>query len=221
MSKGLGFVLFVFFALVSLDLLFSLASHILPPLNLASAGVGSVGAPTFSESENGNDNGYGLSVVDASLFSPTGAGKSIVTQGYGHTPYSAIYPNDWHDGIDIGANYGEPIYSPNGGTVIAVGNQDLYCYHRAFGKYVAVKDPANNLVLWYAHLGTQVVSPGETITKGQELGTVGATGLETGVHLHFSIFEAAGFTMQVRDGCGPEPTGQDVNPLNYLGTVYQ
>jgi len=152
-----------------------------------------------------------------------GIGTSYVTQGYGETPYSYLYPGGWHDGIDIGATYGEPIYSPNNGVVLAVGNQDNYCYKKAFGKYVAIKDPVNNFVLWYAHLGTQAVTPGETITKGTELGTVGTTGLETGTHLHFSIFEdttASPFTMQVRDGCGPEPTGQDVDPLNYLGSVY-
>ena len=124
--------------------------------------------------------------------------------------------------LDIGANYGEPIYSPsNTSTVIAVGNQDNYCYKKGFGKYIAVKDPTNNLMLWFAHLGTIDVSPGQTISKGAEIGTVGATGLETGTHLHFSIFDANGFTMEVRDGCGPEPTGQDLDPLNYLGTTYR
>lgn len=161
-----------------------------------------------------------VSTIHVSLFTPTGTGISYVTQGYGRTPYSYLYPDDWHDGIDIAATYGAPIYSPNDGVVLAVGNQDIYCYHKAFGKYVAVKDPENNLVLWYAHLGTQHVVVGQTIAKGVEIGTVGATGLETGTHLHFSIFQASGFTMTPRDGCGPEPTGRDLDPLNYLGSVY-
>lgn len=211
MAKGLTFTFFVFISLVALNWLFSSALNFLPALPSTSF------AQTSAMAGGSGD----VSTINFSFFSRTGGGVSYITQGYGRTPYSAIYPGDWHDGVDIAAAYGEPIYSPNDGTVIAVGNQDNYCYHKAFGKYVAIKDPATNLVLWYAHLGTQTVSTGETITKGTELGTIGTTGLETGTHLHFSIFDASGFTMQVRDGCGPEPTGQDVDPLNYLGTTYQ
>ena len=209
MNKGLVFISFIFGSLVAFNWLFSMAGSFLPPL------PGSfIGQTLTAHGENQ------LSSIDFSLFAKSGIGRSYITQGYGRTPYSSVYPGDWHDGIDIAAAYGAPIYSPNAGVIIAVGNQDNYCYHRAFGKYVAVKDPASNLVLWYAHLGTQAVSPGQTITKGMEIGTVGATGLETGTHLHFSIFNANGFTMTSRDGCGPEPTGQDLNPLNYLGTTY-
>jgi murein DD-endopeptidase MepM/ murein hydrolase activator NlpD len=101
-----------------------------------------------------------------------------------------------------------------------VGNQDTFCYNRAFGKYIAIKDSAKNLVLWYAHLGSMDVTPGQTVLKNAKIGTVGATGLETGPHLHFSVFDANGFTMTPRNGCGPMPTGQDLNPLNYLSTIF-
>ena len=203
MSKGLGFILLIFISLVAFNGLFLMAGNFLLPLPLAA---------------HGED---GLSSIDFNLFAKNGIGRSYITQGYGRTPYSYRYPSGWHDGIDIAAVYGAPIYSPNAGIVIAAGNQDDYCYRRAFGKYIAVEDPVNNLVLWYAHLGTQAVSPGQTIAKGAEIGTVGMTGLETGTHLHFSIFAANGFTMMSRDGCGPEPTGQDLDPLSYLGSTYQ
>jgi murein DD-endopeptidase MepM/ murein hydrolase activator NlpD len=160
----------------------------------------------------------GIRTVNFNFFgkqNPTG--KGYITQGYGATSYSYLYKNHWHDGVDIAAPYGATIYSPNAGTVLATGNMDNYCYHLGFGKYVAVEDPATDLVLFYAHLGTMDVVPGQTVALGAPIGTVGATGYETGVHLHFSIFQKTGFTMQVRDGCGPEPTGQDVDPLNYLG----
>jgi murein DD-endopeptidase MepM/ murein hydrolase activator NlpD len=164
------------------------------------------------------ESSFGLPSVNVNFF---GNGKAYVTQGYGVTPYSYLYKDHWHDGVDLAANYGEAIYSPNAGTVIATGNEDDYCYHLAFGKYIAVKDPVNNLILWYAHLGTILVSPGQAVIRGTELGTVGATGYETGVHLHFSIFEADGFAMKPAYGCGPEPIGQDVDPLDYLGTTYK
>ena len=208
MSKGLAFILLIFISLVMFNWLITSLGSLSFPLS-----------PSPFIAAHGQSQG-GLTSINFSLFAKDGAGRSYITQGYGITPYSYLYPHDWHDGIDIGAVYGAPIYSPNDGIVIATGNQDNYCYHKGFGKYVAVKDPVNNLILWYAHLGTINVSPGQNIPKGIEVGTVGATGLETGVHLHFSIFKSGGFTMTPRDGCGPEPTGQDVNPLNYLGTTY-
>lgn len=215
MSKALSFIIFIFIVLVVGNVFVTAAASFLTSNLLSHAAGLPIDIPSII-----SNNSYGVVAIHVNLFTKDGIGTSYMTQGYGRTPYSAIYPDDWHDGIDIAAAYGTPIYSPNSGTVIAVGNQDNYCYHRAFGKYIAVSDPAHNLILWYAHLGTRVVSPGQAIARGTELGAVGTTGLETGTHLHFSIFEAAGFTMTPRDGCGPEPTGQDVNPLNYLGTVY-
>jgi murein DD-endopeptidase MepM/ murein hydrolase activator NlpD len=205
MSKGLGYVLLCFCLIVG-------AYYI-------SAVLGNLSAlrpspPVFTP--------LGLVTVNSNFFGKQNlTGKSYITQGYGVTQYSYMYKNHWHDGVDVAASYGITVYSPNTGTVIATGNQDNYCYHLGFGKYIAVKDPVNNLVLWYGHLGTIAVAPGRTIAKGDAIGTVGATGYETGVHLHFSIFEGSDFKMQVRDGCGPEPTGRDVNPLNYLGSIYK
>lgn len=218
MSKALGFVISVFLILVvgntflnGVGSFFRVNSY---ARDFSPSGLAIINNAAAYSSSDGT-------TLSMSLFTKDGSGTSIVTQGYGHTPYSSIYPNDWHDGVDIAAEYGTPIYSPNAGTIVAVGNQDNYCYHEAFGKYVAVRDPGHDLILWYAHLGTQNVSVGEAIARGTELGTVGATGLETGTHLHFSIFEASGFSMSsLHVGCGPEPTGQDIDPLNYLGSVY-
>ncbi len=162
-----------------------------------------------------------LTSIDFSLFDKNGTGRSYITQGYGHTSFSYQYPGGWHNGIDIAATYGAPIYSPSEGTVLTTGNQDNYCPRRGFGKYVALDDTANHLVLWFAHLGTISVSAGSMIKKGTLIGTVGATGFETGTHLHFSVFDENGFSMTSRNGCGPDPTGHDLDPLSYLGTTYK
>ncbi len=211
MSKAFALIFFIFMILVAGNLALTGAASLL------SFHTPSYAAGFTANAENGSGGGF---VIHADLFAKDGSGTSYVTQNYGRTPYSYLYPNDWHDGIDISAAYGTPVYSPDSGIVVAVGNQDDYCYHRGFGKYVAVRDTANNLILWYAHLGTQSVAPGETVAPGTELGTIGASGLETGTHLHFSIFAAGGFAMLPRDGCGPEPTGKDIDPLNYLGRFY-
>lgn len=200
MAKFIGLTLLVFSGLVVINYFFTLAGH-------AFSGEG------FMYAGQGSSNQ--LASIDFSGI------RSYITQGYGRTPFSYAYPGGWHDGIDIAAAYGAPIYSPAAGIVFATGNQDNYCYRRGFGKYVALKDGANNLILWFAHLGNISVSPGDTVKKDAQIGTVGATGFETGTHLHFSIFDAAGFTMAFRNGCGPDPTGHDLNPLSYLGTTYE
>lgn len=158
----------------------------------------------------------GLSTVSFDLFTKGGKGWDAITQGYGTTAYAAWYVERWHNGVDIAARYGAPLYSPRNGVVIAVGNQDNYCPERGFGKFIAVSDPDDDMVLWYAHLGRIDVSPNQAVTKGTEIGTIGVTGFETGTHLHFSVFKTAGFSMKSKNGCGPDADGQDVNPIPYL-----
>ncbi len=168
----------------------------------------------FALTTQASDNG--LASIDFTFFSKTGKGWSDITQGYGQTLWSYLYVGRWHDGVDIAAAYGAPIYAASAGTVLATGNQDDYCWHRGFGKYVAVRDDVHNVVQWYAHLGSIDVAVGQSVVKGAKLGTVGATGYETGTHLHFSIFDLAGFSMPSRNGCGPDPTGQDRDPIPFL-----
>ncbi len=205
MKKGLGFI-FLFFCVVIL-------------LNYLVLSMRSLHFPSLFTTTSNNTVYDGLPYVDVNFFSPDGEGRSYITQGYGVTPYAYLYVNHWHDGIDIAANYGEKIYSPVDGTVFATGDQDNYCYHLGFGKYVAVKDDAKDTVFWYAHLGTIAVSPGMKIKKGTAIGTVGTTGYEFGVHLHLSIFDENGFSMQNRNGCGPDPTGKDIDPIPFLKTL--
>jgi murein DD-endopeptidase MepM/ murein hydrolase activator NlpD len=209
MAKSLAYV---FMAFVILVIGYALLSGI-------GSWVSSGGSlfPTFL----GVGSSGGLTSVNFDLFAKNGKGYSFVTQGYGYTPFSYLYINHWHNGIDIAAQYGAPVYSPTDAIVIATGNQDNYCPGRAFGRYVVIEDDVNHLVLLFAHLGTISVRPLQVIKKGDLLATIGDSGLETGSHLHFSIFQSGGFNMNPAHGCGPYPTGHDVNPFNYLGKVYQ
>ncbi len=154
------------------------------------------------------------------LFAKNGDGDEYITQGYGNTPYSYMYIDHWHNGIDLAANYGAPVYSPTTATVLATGDQDNYCPHIAFGRFIVLQDNTNHLMLLFAHLDRIAVQSGTTVKQGDLIGTIGTSGDETGPHLHFSIFEAAGFSMAPAHGCGPYPQGKDVDPLKYLGTIY-
>jgi murein DD-endopeptidase MepM/ murein hydrolase activator NlpD len=206
--KAIAWIVFVFFVLVLINYGMTMTEKFFSygglALNQAHAGEGYDALPSIA----------------VNFFDPSGVGMNYITQGYGRTPYAYLYINGWHNGIDIAADFGTPVYSPAAGTVLAAVDQDAYCPRIAFGKYIAVHD-TNHLVMVFSHLNNFAVSVGQQIAKGALLGSVGPTGLETGPHLLVSIFKERGFSTTPAHGCGPYPQGNDVDPLQYLGTIYQ
>ena len=205
MSKILGFTIFIFFMLVAGNLLLAIAGSLFAPYHSSyAAGMSLVSIGQLS----------GVP-IHASLFTKDGAGTSYVTQGYGRTPYSARYPQNWHNGIDIGAPIGTPVLAAEAGTVVATGNQDAYCRKGAYGKFIIIKHE-NNLVTLYGHLSRQIVQKGDIVSRGQLIGYSGRTGYATGPHLHFTVYAGPTFYMGASRVCGPMPYGGDLNPLGYL-----
>lgn len=87
-----------------------------------------------------------------------------------------------HDGTDIaGCGYGSNIFAAQSGVVVKVG----YKYDN--GNYIII-DHQNGYYSLYAHLAGFNASEGQTVTKGQVIGTMGRTGFATGVHLHYAIW---------------------------------
>lgn len=56
-----------------------------------------------------------------------------------------------------------------------------------FGTGNAVLIRHGSVYTYYGHLATVNVSAGQSVTAGQPIGRVGATGVVTGVHLHFEL----------------------------------
>ncbi len=87
-----------------------------------------------------------------------------------------------HNGTDYVAPKGTPVSAMANGQVVAAGWQGGY------GKLVVIRHP-NGYKTYYGHLSgfAKGIRKGASVTQGQLVGTVGATGLATGPHLHFEM----------------------------------
>ncbi len=85
-----------------------------------------------------------------------------------------------HEGIDIAASTGAPIWAAAAGTVIHAG------WLGGYGNLV-VLDHGNGLATAYAHCSAILVGVGQTVAQGETIALVGSTGHSTGPHLHFEV----------------------------------
>jgi len=89
----------------------------------------------------------------------------------------------FHGGIDLAAGYGTEVPAAAGGTVVTADEQGGY------GLTVVIRHP-DGIESRYAHLSSIAVRPGDSVTRGQQIGRVGSTGRSTGPHLHFEVTAA-------------------------------
>jgi hypothetical protein len=93
--------------------------------------------------------------------------------------------SSYHTGIDFNGNTGDPIKSIANGVVTSVG------YDGAYGNKTVVT-LEDGTEIWYCHQTDFLVSEGDTVTAGEVIGTVGATGNVTGSHLHLEVRPGGG-----------------------------
>ena len=87
-----------------------------------------------------------------------------------------------HTGVDFAAPKGTPIRVAQNGVVVFSGEKGGY------GNAVIVKHDQRYSSL-YGHVSKLLVNVGDTVQQGQVIALVGDTGMATGPHLHFEIFE--------------------------------
>jgi murein DD-endopeptidase MepM/ murein hydrolase activator NlpD len=137
-----------------------------------------------------------------------------------------VYNGAGHNGIDLSARVGTPVYSAAPGTVIGVGDTDASCPNVSYGKFVLVKH-ANGLTTLYAHLSRVQVSVGQALGARDQIGLSGNTGYSTGPHVHFTVYASDSVHMTVKGEytskvCGTDlflpvaPRAGYLNPLSYL-----
>ena len=99
-----------------------------------------------------------------------------------------------HQAIDIAHAYGGAVVAADTGTVVSAG------WMSNGGGLVVTIQHADGRVTGYNHLGAVLVSPGQGVVRGEQIATVGCTGICTGPHVHFAVIV----------------NGVLVNPLRYL-----
>ena len=142
-------------------------------------------------------------------------GKGRITQHFGEV--SKLYRGKPHNGLDIGAPVGTPIFAAEDGVVTRVDNNDRSAWSKyQYGKYILVKHN-NNLTSLYAHLSKYAVQTGQQVKRGELIGYVGATGYATGAHLHFGVYWSASVQLKsIPPAAGLVPVGVIVKPEDYL-----
>ena len=119
--------------------------------------------------------------------------SGFVTSGYGNriSPFTGRV--QFHEGLDIAADFGTTVVAPARGRVIFVGMDG------PFGRKVEV-DHGYGVRTHYAHLSKALVQRGQTVERGMPIAAVGSTGRSTGPHLHYGV----------------EVNGRTADPTDYI-----
>jgi len=109
-------------------------------------------------------------------------GSPRVSSPFGNRKHPLKGGNHFHPGIDIaGVGVGNPVHAMDGGKVVTSKFND-----GGYGHYVVIQHPSG-LKSLYAHMTNRLVSVGQDVTPGQQIGSTGSTGASTGPHVHFEI----------------------------------
>ena len=116
-----------------------------------------------------------------------------ITSDFGWRTHPITGSQRFHSGIDIGGDYGDPIYAAQAGTVEYAG------WISGYGNAVIINHGGGISTL-YGHCQSLDVSTGQSVAQGELIAECGSTGNSTGPHCHFEV----------------RVSGEPVNPLEYL-----
>jgi murein DD-endopeptidase MepM/ murein hydrolase activator NlpD len=127
-------------------------------------------------------------------------GQIVITQGYGagtHAPAAVWGALDFAIDAD-GDGYAEP-GPTRGAPVIATHDGIARVYPGSWpgGNFVRIENRATGWTTAYGHLDAILVSDGQEVQRGAQIGTVGSSGYATGPHLHYEVW---------RQGVNVDPT---------------
>jgi murein DD-endopeptidase MepM/ murein hydrolase activator NlpD len=106
--------------------------------------------------------------------------KGRVSSRFGSRIHPLYKVRKHHEGLDISAPRGTPVYASADGVVRFSG------YYGGYGKMVKINHHYG-FETRYAHMSKIVVRKGEKVRRGQKIGEVGSTGVSTAPHLHYEV----------------------------------
>ena len=104
-----------------------------------------------------------------------------LSAGYGYRADPFTGERDFHPAVDISTKKGEPVYSTASGKVLSASRNGDY------GNLVEI-DHGFGVKTRYGHLSEFLVGPGDTVIRGDIIGSVGNTGRATGYHVHYEVW---------------------------------
>ncbi len=104
---------------------------------------------------------------------------SRISSRFGFRRHPVLKTKRFHDGFDLVAPHGAPVYASETGVVTFAGWQGGY------GNLVEIRH--KSITTRYGHLSKISVEVGDSVKKRHLIGRVGSTGLSTGAHLHFEV----------------------------------
>ncbi len=106
--------------------------------------------------------------------------KGDITDNFGYRKDPFTRRTKYHEGIDIGADYGSNIKAAASGKVIFA--------ERTGGTGQTVKiDHGRGITTVYGHASKLLAKVGQIVKKGDVIAKVGSSGRSTGPHLHFEV----------------------------------
>ncbi|MBI2738132.1 MAG: M23 family metallopeptidase [Rhodospirillales bacterium] len=146
------------------------------------------GLPTGGISGNGGTTNMATPLGASLGLAPYGGFGSAAPKA---APRAALF---MHEGIDLVAPSGTPVYAAADGVVVGAAPNGRY------GNWIRIEH-GGKLATVYGHLMAFApgIEPGEAVVRGELIGFVGSTGRSTGAHLHFEVLD----------------NGKPVNPINH------
>jgi len=119
---------------------------------------------------------------------------TLIASGFGHRIHPIYKIPKMHKGIDFSAPVGTPVYATGDGVVKTVIRSE-----RGLGNQIII-DHGFGYTTLYASMDELDVRQGAQVKRGDQIGTVGDTGLSVAPHLHYEV----------------HLNGEPMNPINYF-----
>jgi murein DD-endopeptidase MepM/ murein hydrolase activator NlpD len=105
-----------------------------------------------------------------------------VASGFGRRIDPVYHTGRMHQGMDFTAPVGTDVYATGNGRVVSAE------WEQGYGNSIKI-DHGFGYETFYAHLSALHVRAGQSVTRGEIIGTVGNTGKSTGPHLHYEVHQ--------------------------------